>query len=174
MGRLQFFQIIRIFNYPDDKGATLKIGHWDKNSPCWIWPGWKNQQGYGRTTRDGIDCGAHRISYEAFVGSIPIGLCVLHHCDTPACVNPAHLFIGTHADNNKDRALKGRSAKHRPLKTHCKRGHLYIIDTVYYRNITLKNGSISIRRDCKLCRRNSVREFHLYNKRKGVALDVHS
>ena len=55
---------------------------------------------------------AHRFSWIRANGHIPDGMCVLHHCDTPACVRPDHLFIGSYLDNNRDRHLKGRSASH--------------------------------------------------------------
>jgi hypothetical protein len=82
-----------------------------KTNTCWLWTGATTAFGYGLINaggRAGKTTRAHRISYTLHVGPIPAGLCVLHRCDTPACVNPAHLFLGTYDDNNKDMKAKGR------------------------------------------------------------------
>ncbi len=75
---------------------------------CWLWTACSDKDGYGKIQKDGEKCSAHRISWELSHGEIPDGLHVLHKCDTPACVNPNHLFLGTIQDNNADKLCKGR------------------------------------------------------------------
>lgn len=83
----------------------------EPNTGCWLWCGTVNSDGYGQLRMAGRTTGAHRLSYEAFVGPVGPGLCVCHKCDVPCCANPDHLFLGTHADNAQDRSRKGRTAR---------------------------------------------------------------
>lgn len=77
-------------------------------SGCWLWLGPVNWAGYGRATFCNKSRSVHRVSWEVTYGSIPIGLCVLHKCDVPCCINPSHLFLGTMRDNFHDMVRKGR------------------------------------------------------------------
>lgn len=77
----------------------------DRTGDCWIWIGSRLPSGYGRIGGRGY---AHRVSWALANGPIPAGMCILHRCDNPPCVNPSHLWIGTVADNMHDRDRKGR------------------------------------------------------------------
>ena len=79
-------------------------------SGCWEWTGavTVTGNGYGIVRSNGIKYLTHRLSYQIFIADIPEGLSVLHRCDNRKCVNPDHLFLGTHLDNMRDKMQKGR------------------------------------------------------------------
>jgi hypothetical protein len=75
---------------------------------CWPWTGSRRGGGYGRVTVNGRSTSASRVAYELTHGTIPDGKHVCHTCDNPPCCNPAHLWVGTPADNTRDMLSKGR------------------------------------------------------------------
>ena len=92
---------------------------------------------------------AHRVAFFLATGVAPDDLVVCHSCDNPPCCNPAHLWLGTQADNNRDMSIKGRNGMTR--KTHCPQGHKYTDENVYFGN----NGG----RYCRQCGRNYRRAY---------------
>lgn len=90
-------------------------------SGCWLWLGKTVPRGYGILTIKKAEGGkseyAHRASWSCLNGEIPSGMYVCHKCDTPSCVNPEHLFLGTPADNFADMLKKGRHRQPRSSLT---------------------------------------------------------
>jgi hypothetical protein len=109
---------------------------------CWLWTGTRTGGGYGKW----LGQRAHRFAYSAAKGAIPAGMFVCHACDNPLCVNPDHLWLGSHSDNMRDMDRKGRRGKrgHIAPKTHCKRGHEFTEE-----NTRLYRG----KRNCRACNR---------------------
>ena len=98
-----------------------KVGKSKSNDGCWLWKGALNHGGYGvfgtkASPVLGGQVRAHRAAYELRVGRIPQGQLVLHRCDIRNCVNPGHLFLGSHADNMRDMSRKQRRAGERNPK----------------------------------------------------------
>jgi hypothetical protein len=125
----------------------------EKTDSCWLWQGAKDRSGYGNFCLPGPRyTKAHRVAWLLETGVFPTGLLVCHHCDTPGCVRPDHLFLGTPLDNNRDCQAKGRrnntGAWRRRAAKHCLRGHEYTPENTCWRD-----G----RRSCRECRRQRQR-----------------
>lgn len=112
------------------KRRSLSERFWEKvdkrgPSECWPWVAGMNRYGYGRVAAGGAKRApiliASRVSWELHNGPIPAGARILHHCDNPRCVNPAHLYAGTQADNVRDMFQRGRANRPRGAAVWCAR-----------------------------------------------------
>ena len=144
----------------------------EPNSGCWIWLGAisTNNDGYGSIRGEGGNSAktqnAHRVSYQLYRGYIPADMDICHHCDSPWCVNPDHLFVGTRIDNMQDASQKGRLVCSDPNilrenrfrhedKTVCVNGHPFNdVNTYLYID---KNGGPH--RHCKTCIKEAKRRY---------------
>jgi hypothetical protein len=99
--------------------GTIEERFWrkvNKTETCWLWVGASDGGGYGMIGLDGKMAKAHRLSWIMSNGPIPEGQWVLHHCDTPACVRPDHLFLGDRQANMDDMVAKGRADRTKKIK----------------------------------------------------------
>lgn len=126
------------------------VGNVDRDERgCWNWRGALTSGGYGTMNLKAEGIGtAHRASWFAY-REHPGSLYVLHRCDNRSCCNPAHLFLGTPADNSRDMVSKGRHISPMTRRHHCPRGHPYD-----GRNI---NGA----RICKRCASSASRKSQI-------------
>ena len=142
---------------PDHLALARPVGEtfWESvvrrgSDDCWEWSGPRNRQGYGtsRSLVAGIRAKAHRVAWMLSRGSIPDGIFVCHHCDNPPCCNPAHLFLGTHAENMRDMVQKDRGPRMKPEKTHCINGHAYTEQNTAWEPSVYSRGK---KRHCRRC-----------------------
>lgn len=127
--------------------------HVQPGSPdeCWLWNNGATPNEYGQLyNAKGPKIRSHRLSFEMHHGPIPKGMHVCHRCDVKACVNPAHLFVGTQQDNMRDMHAKGRGYIP-PTKDHCKYGHPLQVTNGF-------NRSGSPAKICRVCARQRERD----------------
>jgi hypothetical protein len=114
----------------------------DEETGCWNWTSKKDQRGYGVLLVEGKYRNTHRLSHELHRGAIPVGMFVCHRCDNPSCMNPDHLFLGTHADNMRDKVSKGRQSRvpggsmHGEKNGSCKLSEAEVIEILNAKGVT--------------------------------------
>lgn len=141
-----------------DKDKVRFWGNVDRSGECWEWVGYTNK-GRGYITVRNKKCNAARVAWQIAHGENPGDLCVCHTCDNALCVNPGHLWLGTQLDNIRDRDSKGRQ-RSVVLTTHCRRGHEFTEDNLYYHP-----GKLGKSRTCRKCIALTKRAWNEARKR---------
>lgn len=138
--------------------ATHDFWHYTALEPfngCLFWTAALQSMGYGKIWFEGKPQLAHRVAYQLTFGPIPEGKHILHNCDTPACVNPEHLFVGDPKANALDKSRKGRAKSGHENQTHCKRGHLLSGSNMRLKERKSRNGKFYKVRCCLTCLRDA-------------------
>ncbi len=125
----------------------------DEVNGCWVWTAAISGPGYAVLSVGGRAALAHRVSYELFVGPIPLGLELDHLCRNTRCVNPDHLEPVTHRENMVRGEAGALIAATMRAKTHCPRGHSYSGANLY---LAPRNDG-GVNRCCRECRRSQLR-----------------
>lgn len=137
-----------------------------KENGCWEWIGCRNKYGYGQIRWNKTTYGAHRLSYNTFIGHIPQRMYVCQTCENPPCINPEHLFVGTASENKKNyhsKAKLGRKPKVYPRETKALLGNIDIeLHTRIKCMAAIKN--ITIKKYVLQAIMRSVLEDEKYNK----------
>lgn len=123
-----------------------KIGVGPRPDDCWEWTAGK-RRGYGQFYLGGRKHDAHRVIYGIWYGPIPDDMYVLHRCDNRSCVRPSHLFLGTHADNMRDAAIKGTFSTPERLEALAKMRPVRIGETSPFAKLTAEAVRV-IRQSC--------------------------
>lgn len=145
-----------------------RLARYSERTPsgCLVWTAGTTPSGYGVVGNPGGGTRrAHRAAWEVAYGPVPAGMEVCHRCDNRRCIAVEHLFLGTHLDNMRDMAIKGRAR--RQNTTHCINGHELTPENVYsYPRADRRDGQAT-RRMCRTCHRAS--SARSAQKRKAVA-----
>lgn len=139
-------------------------------SGCWLWMTAQTEKGYGKGRYPGyVTRRAHKLSWIAFRGEVPENLIVCHKCDTPSCINPNHLYLGTNAQNQADKRRKISEAYAK--RTHCLHGHeLTESNQKDWLDHTGKRYII-----CRECSRLAlVKQYNKVRKGQGIPLQLTS
>lgn len=133
---------------------------WEPNSGCRLWFGAVDRKGYGRLCVGRTTVRAHRAAWLEERGGIPSGLFVLHRCDTPACINTDHLYLGSHAQNMIDCTSRNRQAHGE------KHGACKLSDAEALEALCLREQGVPVR---QIAERFSVSGTHIYMLIRGMA-----